>query len=88
MPAGKPEAGFAAVNALNRYMSGEPPDNPYVTLNVEARKNFRILAGTDGHRKRCAEAASCPDAGELVVCVGCPGNPSIRVAAACRAVAG
>ena len=52
MLAGKPEAGFAAVNALNRYMSGEAPDNLYVTLNVEARKNLRILGGTDARRKR------------------------------------
>lgn len=43
VPAGKPEAGFAAVNAPNRYESGEAPDIFYVTLNVEARKNGDIV---------------------------------------------
>jgi len=44
VPAGKPEAGFTAVNALNRYESGETPDIFYVTLNVEARKNPILLS--------------------------------------------
>jgi hypothetical protein len=43
VPAGKPEDGFAAVKALNRYESGETPDIFYVTLNVEARKNEHMV---------------------------------------------
>jgi hypothetical protein len=31
--AGKPEAGLAAINALNHYESGESPDIFYVTLS-------------------------------------------------------
>jgi len=58
VPAGKPESGFAAVNALNQCESGEAPDIFYATRGVEARKNVGMKASFTGVVKLLPGAAS------------------------------